>query len=181
MTNQRLIILLILLTAFFPGAESVAQGELQADRAKEIEAAFLLQFCKYVTWPDAAFATADGPIVVGILGRDPFGSVIDDLGRLTKVKGRNLEIRRYADISAITSCHILFVSQSMNKHMQKISETIQGMPILLVSDSTYSLRFGIINFVMVNKKIRFNISQKNSQKSGLKISSKLLQVAHKIE
>lgn len=180
MSFQGLRIVLILLTIILSGVSSVALADLQEDRAKKIEAAFLLQFCKYVTWPDAAFPEADAPIIVGILGRDPFGSVIDDLARLAKVNGRTIEIRRYTDFSAISSCHLLFISQSMSSQVQKISETVEGLPILLVTDSKDFSHFSIINFVTVNKKIRFNIRQENYQKAGLKISSKLLQVANMI-
>lgn len=180
MIFRRLIIAGILLTLFW-GTSSVAQGEIKGARAKEIEAAFLLQFSKYVKWPDSAFVRPDDPIIVGILGRDPFGSVLDKIARLSKVKGRAVEILRFDNLNSIKNSHILFVTSSEVEHMADIKELLADKPVLLVGDSQNFLQFGIINFVMVDKKIRFNISRVNCEQSGLKISSKLLKVAHEVE
>ncbi len=180
MILRRLIMMAILLT-LSGGTCNVAYGEIKGARAKEIEAAFLIQFSKYVKWPDSAFDGPDAPLIVGILGRDPFGSVLDKIARLSKVNGRDVEIRRFDDLLSIKSSHILFVNSSEDESVADVSKVLAGKPVLLVGDSPDFLKFGIINFVMVHKKIRFNISRENCEKSGLKISSKLLKVAHVIE
>lgn len=180
MSSRQLISMGVLLLCLSLGTSSIAHAEIKGARAKEIEAAFLLQFSKYVTWPDSAFRNSDAPIIVGILGRDPFGSVVDKIARSSRANGRNVEIRRYDDISSIAGSHILFVTSPQAKRMQKITDVLGNSPVLLVSDSKDFLQHGVVNFVMVDKKIRFNISQKNCQKHGLKISSKLLKVAHKV-
>ncbi len=180
MIFRRLIIAGVLLSILW-GASNVAQGEIKGTRAREIEAAFLLQFGKYVTWPESAFIAPDAPIIVGILGRDPFGSVLDEIARTSKVNGRGVEIRRFDDLASIKSSHILFVASSEVVDRSEIMAALDGAPVLLVGDSLDFLQIGIINFVLVDNKIRFTISRKNCEKSGLKISSKLMKVAHKVE
>ena len=180
MILRRLIIAGVLLILCC-GASSAGQREIKSAPLQEIEAAFLLQFSKYVKWPDSAFVDPDAPVIVGIFGRDPFGSVLDGIARSFRVNGRAVEIRRFDDLVSIQNSHILFIASSEVKHSAEIMKYLTGKPVLLVGHSKDFLQFGIINFVMVDKKIRFNISRENCEKSGLKISSKLLKVAHKIK
>jgi hypothetical protein len=58
---------------------TAVRAEIRGASAKEIEAAFLVQFSKYVIWPDSVFSGSDAPIILGILGRDPFGSALDQI------------------------------------------------------------------------------------------------------
>lgn len=159
-----------------------AYGELHSARAREIQAAFLVKFCSYVKWPKEAFFDADTPITIGIFGRDPFGSTVDKIARSFKVNGRDIEIRRVTDPQAIPNNHILFIPASEMQKMDTITTALSNRPVLLVGNSAGFLdQSGIINFVMIDKKIRFNISRTNCGKAGLEISSKLLSVAHKIK
>lgn len=159
-----------------------ARGELQSSRAMEIQAAFLIKFSSYVKWPKEAFSDSADPITVGIFGRDPFGSTIDAIARSFNANGRNVEVRRFKDPAAIHQSHILFIPASEMEKMNEITAALAGHSVLLVSNSSGFLdKSGIINFVMVGKKIRFNISRTNCQKMGLEISSKLFSVAHKIQ
>lgn len=178
-----LVRLTILLLVFLLSGSGVATAntDLQGKRAREIQAAFLLQFCRYVKWPPTAFSSAKAPIVVGILGRDPFGSILDDIARPIRVSGRNIEVHRYNELSRLKGTHILFISPSEVGRMPQIVKYIENEPVLLVSNKEGFLENdGIINFVMVKKKIRFNIHRKNSKRRDVKISSKLFKVANKI-
>lgn len=123
----------------------------------------------------------DAPITIGIFGRDPFGSTIDEIARSFNANGRKIEVRRFKDPAAIHQSHILFVPASEIERMDEIIAALDGQSVLLVSNSDGFLnQAGIINFVMVGKKIRFNISRTNCQKMGLEISSKLFSVAHEV-
>lgn len=180
MIFRRLIIVALLLS-FFLGTGNIVRAEIKGARTIEIQAAFLLQFGKYVKWPVSAFDGSEAPLIVGILGRDPFGSVLDKMARSSRVNDREVEIRRFDDLISITKSHILFVTSSEVGRMDKIMEVLSDAPVLLVGNSQDFLQFGTINFVMVDKKIRFNINRRNFEKVGLTISSKLLQVAHTVE
>lgn len=176
---------LILYYVFFillPVHATAASSEIQSARALEIQAAFLIKFSSYVKWPDDAFSGPEDPIIVGIVGRDPFGSSVDKIARSMKANGRNVEVRRYINPASLTKCHILFVPSSEKENMPEIKAAMSRYFVLLVGNFPGFLeQTGIINFVMVGNKIRFNISKRNYRKAGLSISSKLLSVAHEVK
>lgn len=176
--------LLFLLITFFllPASTIAASNEIHSNRAMEIQAAFLVKFSAYIKWPESAFSSPGDPVIIGIVGRDPFGSTVDKIARSFKAKGRNVEIRRFTNFASITKSHVLFIPTSELGNMNEIQAAVTGNSVLLVGNSPGFLeQSGSINFVMVGKKIRFNISRTNYQKAGLAISSKLLAVAHGIK
>lgn len=159
-----------------------ASGDIQSARAMEIQAAFLVRFSSYAKWPGEAFSGPDEPLVVGIIGRDPFGSTVDKIARSFTANSRDVEVRRFKDSASLHQSHILFIPSSEIERMNEITTVLSGRSVLLVGNSPGFLeQSGIINFVMVGNKIRFNISRTNCRKAGLEISSKLLRVAHEIK
>lgn len=159
-----------------------ATSDMYSERALDIQAAFLVRFCSYVKWPEGSFSSSDAPVVIGIIGKDPFGSRLDKVARSFKVNGRSVEIRRFKDISSVDQVHILFISSSEASQLEEITREMENRPVLLVSNiHGFLASSGMVNFVMMDNKICFNISRTNTQKAGLTISSKLLSVAHEIQ
>ena len=151
-------------------------------KSPEIKAAFLVQFTKYVTWPSHCFAEADSPIVIGIIGPDPFGSAIDKVSRSVTIRGRDVEVHRLRSLSNVEQCHILYISLEEPARIEELITLLFSKPIMLVSDrSDFLTMEGTIQFLQVDSKIRFAINTTNLKRKGLKISSKLLQVAHEVK
>ncbi len=175
---------LLLLLFFFmllPKNTIAMSGEIHSAGALEIQAAFLVKFSSYVKWPDTAFSSNNDPIIIGIVGRDPFGSTIDNIARSFKFNGRKIEIRRFPSYESLSKTHILFVSSSEKENISEIEKALVNGSTLLVGNFPGFLQeIGVINFIMDRKKIRFNISRTNCQKENLIISSKLLSVANEI-
>ncbi len=176
-------IIILCLIAFTAVVFTAGGTGLQQSRVFEIEAAFLVQFSKYITWPADRFKTEKSPVIIGILGRDPFGTKIDRIARRFKSGDRPVEIRRInGDMAGADKCHILYITSVETGKMTEIKKNIAEKPIVLVSDTDDFLnQGGIIDFFISGKKIRFNISLTNSRRAGLKISSKLLKVAKRIQ
>src|SRR5438034_4783465 len=103
------LFLLVLLpgTVFF-----AAQMRGQAFKENDLKAAFVQHLAQFVEWPSEAFPAADTPIVIGVLGSDPFGKVLDELVQNEFVRNRKLVVERYRRVEEIKTCHILFISQS---------------------------------------------------------------------
>jgi len=174
-------VLTLLLWLPFAGGAGAVTDEVQSARALEIEAAFLVKFSSYIHWPEQAFSSPDAPLVISIIGRDPFGSIIDTIARSYMMKGRNIEIRRCADLRSLCGSHIVFVATSAMQNMEAIAASAAKRRVLLVGHAPDFLeRGGMINFVVVNNRIRFDIHTGNSRRAGLEISSKLLKVARSI-
>ena len=144
----------------------------------EVKAAFLYNFAKFVEWPQGAFADADSPLIIGVLGEDPFGEVLDRTVAGKLAQGRPLRIQRWKRLTEIRRCHILFVSTSERGALPELLETFQAAAVLTVSESDkFAERGGIVHFLLIGSKVRFEINDVSAKKAGLKISSRLLALA----
>ena len=143
----------------------------------EVKAAFLVKFADYVDWP-ADRAQAEGPMVIAILGTDPFGPVLDDMLAKKEVRGRKVVARRIRSIDAMDEVSILFISSSENPELPRILRTLDGRPVLTVGDmDRFASRGGIVGFRVQGNTVRFDINLGEAEKAGLKLSSQLLKLA----
>ena len=143
-----------------------------------IKAAYLFNFAKFVSWPSAVFPSPDAPIVIGILGNDPFGSEIDETIADKAIEGRPLRVKRLGDTNSWEGCHILFIASSERKTLPQILQKLGTSPILTVAEmEEFTDIGGMIRFFPYENNIRFAIDLGPVDAAGLKISSKLLQVA----
>jgi len=146
-----------------------------------VKAAFLYNFPNFIQWPEEVFSNKTSPIVLGILGRDPFGEALEAAEGKT-VSGRNLTIRRFNKIEDLEFSHILFISESEVKDMSEILEALNFSGVLTVGDTDgFAQSGGIINFIQKDNKIRFEINVSAADAAGLSISSKLLNLANIID
>ncbi len=143
----------------------------------QVKAAFLFNFAKFVEWPAGARA-GQGFLFVCVLGRDPFGPVLEELIQGKRVNGRPLRAKRISRPEEVPSCHMLFISGSEGGRLEEILSLAREASVLTVSDvDRFVQRGGVINFLKGDKKIRFEINPDAAARAGLKISSKLLQLA----
>jgi hypothetical protein len=153
-------------------------AQVGAAEEYQVKAVFLFNFTQFVGWPAAAPANAQTPIVIGILGDDPFGSYLDDTVRGEKVGDRPLIVRHYRRLEDVDDCQILFISRSEAPRFEQISTRLKDRSILTVSDADQSgKRGGIVRFVTENDRVKLRISVSSAKIAGLTISSKLLRVA----
>lgn len=158
------------------GVMSNAQGA--APTEYQVKAVFLFNFAQFVEWPPAAFADASAPLVIGVLGEDPFGPYLDEVVRGEAVAGRSLAVRRYHGIDELSGCHILFISSSETARLAQILANLGGRPILTVGDTEgYAARGVMIRFVRAQNRIRMKVNADAATAAGLTISSKLLRPA----
>ncbi len=145
----------------------------------ELKAIFIFNFLKYVEWPESAFVDADSPIVVGILGRDPFGAKLDEIATgLPVVAGRQVVVRRYSSVEAAAESHVLFVAASERKSSRELLSGGCGRPILTVGEQRgFAEDGGVINFFTDRKRIRFEINRDCAEDAGLRLSAQLLKLA----
>lgn len=163
-----------LLLAMLP----LARTQGAAPTEYELKAVFLFNFVQFVDWPAASFADSSSPVVIGVLGHDPFGSALDEIVRGETVNGRPLAVRRYATVEEVDTCHILFIDRSERERLGRIVGRLKGRSILTVGDfEGFTLRGGIVRFMTVGNKIKLRINLGAAQSANLTISSKLLRPA----
>ncbi|HEX4342178.1 MAG TPA: YfiR family protein [Verrucomicrobiae bacterium] len=156
----------------------------QPSSAKEyqIKAAFLYNFSQFVDWPTNTFSDAQSPLVIGIIGDDPFGGYLDELVKGEKINNHPLAVQHYHDAGEIKDCHILFVSASEAARLAGILDSLKGRDILTVGDMNgFARDGGMIRFITENGKIRFRVCVETAKAAHLTISSKLLRSAEIVQ
>lgn len=144
----------------------------------EVEAVFLFNFTQFVDWPPQAFPEPSSPIVIGVLGSDPFGAALDEVVRGEMVKGHPLAVHRSQHIEELADCQILFISRSERAHLVPILATLKGRSTLTVSDlEQFASAGGMICFMLMDGKVRLQVNLEAAKAAGLTLSSKLLRFA----
>jgi len=136
----------------------------------QVKAAFLFNFLKFVEWPAAA---NNSPWVIGVLGHDPFGELLDQTVRGKIVNGRPVEVRRYSRLGDVKDCNILFIGRADFEHA--------GTPVqpglLTVGEAPGFLKSGgVINFYLEDNRVHFEIRPEVARSAGLHMSSQLLKL-----
>ncbi len=170
-------LIIIILICYCTGIDTSNSYAEQKDKEYHLKAAFLLNFAKFMTWPSNVFSDTSQSLTIYILGKDPFGRALQTIEDKT-VKGRKLLVKRIASVEDIKECHILFVCTSEMKKISEILIKTRNWPILTVSETeNFCQAGGIVNFIIVKNKIRFEINVDAAKRIDLGISSKLLNLS----
>ncbi len=147
----------------------------------KIKATYLLNFIKYIEWPEQSHPISQGSFIIAILGDDRFGEATNFFTDKT-INGRSVVIRKFKNVDELENCHILFVSSSERKNEKRIIKLVRGKGILTIGESdTFIKRGGIIEFLLSRAKVNFRINLSIAKKEGFIFSSKLLRIAKEIK
>jgi hypothetical protein len=142
----------------------------------KVKAAFLYNFAQFIEWPGDAVG-GNGPIILAVVGDNPFGTVLDDAARGKAVGGHPLIVRHYPNLQALGPAHILFVSASEENNAEAVLQRA-GNATLTVSDfDSFTSKGGMFRFFLEDNKIHFEVNVEAVRKSRLKVSSKLMKLA----
>ncbi|MFZ0758742.1 MAG: YfiR family protein [Candidatus Sulfotelmatobacter sp.] len=153
-----------------------AQGSKPTDY--QVKAAYLYNFGRFVEWPPTGTTAQTNPFTICILGEDPFGQALDATLAGETIGNQRVVPRRISTPQMSGDCQILFISSSEANRLNKIIEALDKSAILTVSDiPQFSQRRGMIQFVLEENRIRFEVNLTAAQRAGLTLSSELLKVA----
>jgi len=148
------------------------------DREYAVKAAFIYNFAQFVDWPADAFESEKAPIVIGILGTNPFDDSLEQAVQGKTVNGRAFKVEHFSTLDELRPCQILFVSSSQTPHLQELFEKLRGKPVLTIGESQeFPWAGGIIRFYLDESRVRFEVNPNAAETARLKISSKLLSLA----
>ena len=168
-------VVILLLVVFAPFVEPWAHAQ---NAEHVVKAAFIVNFVTFIEWPARAFDSEDAPFVIGIVGEDAFGSVIDRAAKEKNADGRAFVVKRLEWGSEMKGCHVLFLSASEKDKLKELAELLKDTPILTISETPgFTKHGGIINFFVEDEKVRFEINVDAAKRAKLAISSKLLRLA----
>jgi hypothetical protein len=167
----------LLLAGMLMSATSPLWGQ-GTSREYDVKAVFLFNFVQFTEWPTNAFAAANSPLVIGVLGKDPFNSALENTVKGETINGRTLKVQRFARVEEVRDCQLLYVSASEASRSAHIVEVLKNRPVLTVGETDgFVLGGGCIRFVNENSKIRLRINLGSVKRANLTISSKLLRLA----
>lgn len=170
--------LLVLLAALF-----LVPVTAQVSKEYDLKAALLYNVIQFTEWPASAFAQADSPLVIGILGRDPFGKGLDDVVRDETYNRRPIVVERHQKVGTARNCHVLFISASESERVPAVLAELKGRPVLTVADlERFVPRGGMVRFYKSPEgKVRLRVNLPAVSAAQLTLSSKLLRVADVVE
>jgi hypothetical protein len=167
--------LFCLLQILIPGK---ADGQEDSVDEYKLKAAMLYHLTRFVEWPTTAYLDRHSPILLCILGRDPFANSINSTLSEETDNGRLVLIRHLQSEKEIPGCHILYISSSERKTAARIFSTLTGSSILTVGEmAQFAAHGGMIQFSLEEQHVRFDINLDAASRAGIKISSKLLALA----
>lgn len=136
-----------------------------------VKAAYLTKFGIYVEWPDAA---PDSPLNLCVAGEDPFGKALDSAAASQQPGNRPIAVRRLKAAAPDSGCDMLYIGGA-DPAAPQVIDSLRGSPVLTVSDARDS--GAIINFVIQDNRVRFEIDEAAAVQNNLVLSSKLLSLA----
>jgi hypothetical protein len=171
-------IVLAMLFTHAPGG-ATAQGRSTEQRSK-VEAAFLRNFARYVTWPPAAFANERSPWVVCILGQDHFDDTLDKTLQGRTEQGRAFEVVRLRVADRVTACHIVYIGYDGSTKRRAVLNELRSKPVLTVGDAPEFLDEGGIIRLLAGERIEMSINLDQARAVSLAIPSKMLEVSRDV-
>jgi hypothetical protein len=159
-------------------SELELRGQAAISPEYQLKAVFLFNFARFVDWPPKVFVAPDAPLVIGVLGEDPFGAYLDETVRRESVNGHPLIVQRYRRTNEVRVCHVLFISRSEGDRLEQIFTALRGRNVLTVGDTDdFIVRGGMIRLGTESKKIRMHVNTSAAKAADLTLSAKLLRVA----
>jgi YfiR/HmsC-like len=171
-------VLLLGLAAWPAGALAQAPEKLE----QRIKAVFLYKFAGYVDWPEGSFPATDTPITIGVMGSEPVAQELAQAIAGRTVNERPLVVRSVKPGDSLAGLHVLFMGKSENGRLAALLPQARSLGILSVTETEGALAQGsVINFVMAERKLRFEISLESAERNRLKLSARLLVVAQQVQ
>lgn len=173
--NAAILIFGLILAA--PGGCLSARAQEGEASEPRLKAAFLYKFGNFIEWPTNAFNSPTAPMIIGVAGSGPFRSELERTVQNKAIDGHPLLVKEIKNISDLKNCHILFIGSS-EKRLAELLKAVRGTSVLTVGETDgFIAAGGMINFLVEENKIRFEVNNTTAQQAGLKISSKLLMLA----
>lgn len=147
----------------------------------QVKAVYLYNFAKFVEWPADESAGREDAFTVCILGRDPFGAFLDQTLAGETLHGKRAVTKRIVSGGDTSDCEIVFVSKSERHGLRSILGSLKKKSTLTVSDiEGFSERGGMIQLMLDEDRVRFEVNLTAATRAGLTLSSELLKVARSV-
>jgi hypothetical protein len=149
---------------------------------RQVKAAYLYKFAGFVEWPEGSFARPDSPLVIGVMAADALAEQLEQIVAGHAVNGHPLLVKKLRKGEALVNVHMLFLGALDKAVLQEVMAASRDQPLLTVSDSQEVYAMGcIINFVVADERLRFEVALKPASGARLRISARMLAAAYKVQ
>jgi hypothetical protein len=139
------------------------------------QALFIYNFLSHIKWPEEAIGSK---YVIGVLGTTTTSKYLEKFTTNKKIGMRSIEVKSFPSITSLSNCQVLLVANSQSKEINTVTQKLQGKSCLIIGEKEGLTKEGaVIDFSIVEGKLRFKINEQNAVKQNLIISSSLLQMA----
>jgi hypothetical protein len=176
---RRLVVAIVTAFALLP-APDLSAGAQASPRSPDyvIKAAYLYNFALFVEWPPDAFVSPDAPLVIGIVGSDPFGWALQRIVDGKRINNHRIGIERVQSVQDARRCHILFVGADETARLAEFAARLGGASVLIVGEADDVIKEGgAVSFTVQDNKVAYDINLHAARRARLTISSKLLNLA----
>lgn len=160
----------------------LAVVEAQVPKEYQVKAGLIFQFTRFVEWPKQKFSGTNDPIVIGVLGKNPFGPELENATQGRKTNGREFVIRAIDSVEAAKKTHLLFIGADYDRPQDVFHRALKGCGVLTIGESdSFFKQGGIISFIRAGDNVHFKINMDAADDAGLKISSHLQKLAKQVQ
>ncbi|WP_374584610.1 YfiR family protein [Pseudoduganella sp.] len=173
------MLLAVLLAAPWP---LLAHAQAGSSLERQVKAAYLYKFAGFVEWPEGSFPRPDSAVVIGVAGADALADQLEQTVAGHTANGRPLQVRRLRRGDSLGGVHMLFVSGQDKSLAHDLLSASRGQPVLTVTDADDTFGLGsMINFLIADERLRFEVSLKPALAARLKISARMLSAAYRVQ
>jgi YfiR/HmsC-like len=180
----RWLFVLLLLGAPFASTAERARDAQATERLREyaVKVTMLFKLALFVEWPASEDGASDDAFVIGVLGTDPFGPLLDDVIADERIEGRPVKVLRADDLEPLLSSRILFISRSEEPRLAEVLPRCRERGILTVGESPRFCQLGgMVNLVLEAGRIQIDLNRKAALEAGLRVNAKLIQLAREVD
>ena len=171
---------MLLAAAAAPASAQVVVDEAAAALERSVKAAFVFKFASFIDWPPEALPP-DAPIRIGVMGEESIAREIHDAASSRTVEGRRVLAKRVEPGDSLEGVHILFMREPAFRKLADEVARLKPEAMLIVTESPGALERGsIVNFVVDDGRVRFDLSIEAAEARNLKLSSRLITVARRV-
>ena len=162
---------------------SISVLRAQVSKEFQIKAVLLFRLSQFVDWPTNRFAPPESPIIIGVMGENPFGDALLAAVQGETAHNRPLKIISVSSDEEARDCHILFICGSEERRIKRIIAALADHPVLTVSDIDDFARGhgGMVRFITLENKVNLRINVQRARAVGLTLHSRLLRMAEVVE
>jgi hypothetical protein len=162
----------------FSNVSIKARSQNEEGAEYPVKLAFLYNFTKFVEWPSGAYRDPGAPLMICIVGHDPFSQDLEGQLRTRTVGDRPVDVRTLRPNEDLSVCQIVFVPVTEKDRAGRILKGLKGENALTVGETPgFAALGGIVNLTVEGNKVHFEVNLLAAERAGLKISSRLLGIA----